>query len=171
MSSKIKEKKEEKEDGGELLEESDVQTPVYVGRILPIKLITYMEGWRKEFGAIPALADNIRKAGMLNPIIVASEKGGKYEIVAGRRRYMAAKVLGWQTIEVRMLVEDIRLSDTPCAVCGYAFAEETFGTSLCPNHQMLFAIHGAGKAMWERVSKLDEKGAEFVRNNISKQED
>lgn len=46
---------------------------------------------------IQELADNIEKQGQLQPVILRP-KGSRYETVAGDRRIMAVKVLGWNTV-------------------------------------------------------------------------
>ena len=54
---------------------------------------------RKEFDkdALEQLADSIRQAGVLQPILVV-ENGMRYRIVAGERRYRAARLAGLETI-------------------------------------------------------------------------
>ncbi|MDF7639720.1 nucleoid occlusion protein [Lactobacillus sp. ESL0791] len=47
--------------------------------------------------SIRELASTLDKEGLLQPIIIR-ELGDNYEIVAGERRYRAAKSLGWKTI-------------------------------------------------------------------------
>ena len=56
---------------------------------------------RKVFSdeAIPALADSIREHGMLQPILVRPIGGG-YQIVAGERRWRAARMLGLDEVPV-----------------------------------------------------------------------
>lgn len=44
------------------------------------------------------LADSIRDIGLLNPIIVRPVEGGRYEIVAGHRRFMAHKMMSLKEI-------------------------------------------------------------------------
>lgn len=67
---------------------------------------------RREFdeGAINALAVSIKEHGVLQPIVVTREDG-KYKIVAGERRWRAAKVAGLTTIPaiVRTLDSQNRL--------------------------------------------------------------
>jgi len=53
---------------------------------------------------LDSLTESIRIVGMLNPIAVVQE-GGHYRILAGARRYAAAKSLGWQTIAVRIFTD------------------------------------------------------------------
>ncbi len=54
---------------------------------------------RREFSedSIKELAETLDKNGLLQPIVVR-EDGDQYEIIAGERRYRAAKSLGWETI-------------------------------------------------------------------------
>src|SRR5271170_5429579 len=47
-----------------------------------------------------SLADSIRSQGILQPILVRSKIKGKYEIIAGERRWRAAKIAGLNTVPV-----------------------------------------------------------------------
>ncbi|MGE5309949.1 MAG: ParB/RepB/Spo0J family partition protein [Sphaerimonospora mesophila] len=63
-------------------------------RVLPVKDITPDPNQpRRHFEeeALQALADSIREHGVLQPIVVVPKQGG-YEIVAGERRWRAAKL-------------------------------------------------------------------------------
>lgn len=67
---------------------------------LPInKIVRDEEQPRREFNqeALEALAQSIKTNGVLQPIVVTRE-GGKYKIVAGERRWRAAKMAGLATI-------------------------------------------------------------------------
>ena len=57
---------------------------------------------RKTFddGAIAALADSIREHGMIQPILVRPLENGSYQIVAGERRWRAARMLGLEEVPV-----------------------------------------------------------------------
>lgn len=57
---------------------------------------------RKNFSddAIAALADSIREHGMLQPVLVRPISSGGYQIVAGERRWRAARMLGLEEIPV-----------------------------------------------------------------------
>lgn len=61
---------------------------------------------RKKFDetALQELADSIRQNGVLQPILVR-KIGGKYQIVAGERRYQASKLAGLK--EIPAVVRDI----------------------------------------------------------------
>lgn len=51
-----------------------------------------------EAAALNELADSIRAQGVLQPIIVRKKQGGHYEIIAGERRWRAAKMAGLEHI-------------------------------------------------------------------------
>lgn len=67
---------------------------------------------RKNFGkeSLTELADSIREHGVLSPIVVV-KKGKKYQIVAGERRWRAAKLAGLEKVPVivRTLSDQNRL--------------------------------------------------------------
>lgn len=65
---------------------------------------------RKYFSdeAIASLADSIREHGMLQPVLVRPLNSGGYQIVAGERRWRAARMLGMDEIPVNIR----ELSDT-----------------------------------------------------------
>lgn len=62
---------------------------------------------RQKPDDIEALMDSMRRYGLLNPITVNS----KYVLIAGQRRYEAAKRLGWHTINVVVLDSTDRISE------------------------------------------------------------
>lgn len=59
---------------------------------------------RKNFSeeTIAALADSIREHGMLQPIVVRPIESGGYQIVAGERRWRAARMLGLDEVPVNI---------------------------------------------------------------------
>ncbi len=64
-----------------------------------------------EKGALDALAGSIKSAGLLQPLIVRPVDGGRYELVAGERRWRAAQKAGLDRVPavVRVSPEDERL--------------------------------------------------------------
>jgi ParB family transcriptional regulator, chromosome partitioning protein len=83
-------------------------------RELPVELIEpNPEQPRTSFekGALEALAGSIRSAGLLQPLIVRPVDGGKYELVAGERRWRAAQKAGLSRVPavIRVSPEDERL--------------------------------------------------------------
>ncbi len=55
---------------------------------------------RKHFNedSLAALADSIQERGVLQPIIVQRRGHGEYELIAGERRWRAARIAGLETI-------------------------------------------------------------------------
>jgi ParB family chromosome partitioning protein len=55
---------------------------------------------RRNFdaAALESLADSIKAQGLVQPIVVRPAEGGRYEIVAGERRWRAVQKLGLKTI-------------------------------------------------------------------------
>ncbi|MBS7370358.1 MAG: ParB/RepB/Spo0J family partition protein [Oscillospiraceae bacterium] len=64
---------------------------------------------RKEFDkeALAQLADSINKHGVLQPLLVRSLPAGGYQIIAGERRWRAAKMAGLSEVPV-VIRDDIR---------------------------------------------------------------
>ena len=61
---------------------------------------------RKDTGAgqedvsLQGLAQSIKEHGLLSPLVVRPVGDGSYEIIAGQRRYLACKDLGWSVVPV-----------------------------------------------------------------------
>ena len=97
---------------------------------------------RKNFDPdlLDELADSIKQNGILQPILVR-KKGASYEIVAGERRYQAAKLAGLKEIPVNIkeisdedvfklaLIENLQRSDlNPIEEAqGYEILQQTYG--------------------------------------------
>jgi ParB family chromosome partitioning protein len=70
-------------------------------RELPVELISRNPNQpRRGFDeqALLALADSIRIRGVLQPVLVRPEPGGRYELIAGERRWRAAKMAQRETV-------------------------------------------------------------------------
>ena len=65
---------------------------------------------RKNFDleSLQQLADSIAEHGLLQPVVVREALGGYYEIIAGERRWRAAKMAGLSEIPVTILSADDR---------------------------------------------------------------
>jgi len=50
-------------------------------------------------GDLTAIRDSMRRLGLLQPILIDS----KYNLIAGFRRLESAKMLGWESIEARLI--------------------------------------------------------------------
>jgi ParB family transcriptional regulator, chromosome partitioning protein len=70
-------------------------------RELPVELVAPNPGQpRKRFDedALQALADSLAERGVVQPVLVRPVAGGTYELVAGERRWRAARLAGLQTV-------------------------------------------------------------------------
>jgi ParB family transcriptional regulator, chromosome partitioning protein len=56
--------------------------------------------------ALAALADSIREVGILQPVLVRAADGGGFELIAGERRWRAARRVGLQTVPAMVRVAD-----------------------------------------------------------------
>src|SRR5205085_20815 len=69
----------------------------------------YQPRTRMDEGALYELAESIKAQGIMQPILVRKlaegENAGKYEIIAGERRFRAAKLAGLESVPV--LVRDV----------------------------------------------------------------
>ena len=82
--------------GGDILQTENTILKVNINLLTPNKYQPRKEFDEKE---IENLAESIKLYGILNPILVR-EKDGKYEIIAGERRFRAAKLANLQEVPV-----------------------------------------------------------------------
>ena len=66
---------------------------------VPIDDILVKKRIRADLGDIASLAESMKKYGQLNPITLTE----KNVLIAGERRLEAAKLLGWRTIDARIV--------------------------------------------------------------------
>ena len=78
------------------------QETLSVGALQPGK---YQPRTRMDPGSLEELADSIRAQGLIQPISVRPVGNGRYEIIAGERRWRAAQIAG--LTEVAVLVREI----------------------------------------------------------------
>jgi len=75
---------------------------------LDVSMITHSPVYYPSISStINELSKSIKEKGLLHVITVRS-KGGHYEIVAGNRRYLACKMLGWRKIPCHIMELDDR---------------------------------------------------------------
>src|SRR5512145_2989169 len=77
------------------VEEITSQRSESVGRLIDIERIEPNPHQpRKHFGDLSEMVASIKEKGILEPILVRAEEHGKFQIIAGERRYQAAKLAG-----------------------------------------------------------------------------
>lgn len=67
--------------------------------ILPIAEIHVAKRGRNHLGDVRSLAESIRRVGLLHPVVV----DGKGNLIAGKRRLEASRLLGWTTVPVTVV--------------------------------------------------------------------
>ena len=75
----------------------DTQTELAVGMLKPGR---FQPRTRMDPQSIAELADSIKAQGLIQPILVRTVDGGKYEIIAGERRWRAAQLAGLAQVPV-----------------------------------------------------------------------
>ena len=130
-----------------LPEDNDLQNTVSM--IAITELDRNPEQPRREFDeeALQALAESMKEAGGLQPLLVI-ERGGRYQIVAGERRFRAARLAG--------------LTSVPCIVRDFT-PQEQMEAALIENIQRedLNAIEEAAavRQLMDRCGYTQEKAA------------
>jgi ParB family transcriptional regulator, chromosome partitioning protein len=66
------------------------------------------EYYRSSLSNVNELASSIKLKGLLQPVIVRTNRDGYFEIVAGNRRLQACKILGWRKIICHIVELDDR---------------------------------------------------------------
>ena len=113
---------------------------------------------RKYFdeAALIELADSIRENGLLQPILVREIGGGRYQIIAGERRYRASKMAGLEEIPT------IILDKTDLEVAQIALIENIQREDLNPIEEAL-----AFRTLGEQYDITQEELAERVGKSRS----
>lgn len=139
---------------------------VVVKQIPLFQIGTNSDQPRKVFDdeKLQELSDSIREKGVLQPILLRSVKGKTflYEIVAGERRYRAAKMAGLS--EIPALVKDL---DNNSAM-EIALIENVQRENLNPIEEAAGYKNLMSQCGYsiEDISKLIGKSVSFIRNSI-----
>ena len=150
---------------GLLVGEADAETAgMRPDSTLPISEIKPNKGQpRKTFRPeeLAELADSIKQNGILQPLLVR-KKGSEYEIVAGERRYQAAKTAG--LTEIPVVVRDISDDD----VFKLALIENLQRSDLSPleeaqGYRQLIKEKGLTQ---EELAKLLSKSRSAITNTL-----
>jgi ParB family chromosome partitioning protein len=80
------------------VEEITSQRAESIGRLIDIRRIEPNPHQpRKSFGDLSEMVDSVKEKGVLEPILVRAHEG-KYQIIAGERRYQASRLAGLQRL-------------------------------------------------------------------------
>ena len=109
------EKEEEQLEKVDQLEQLDIEAPIHHEEIRKIAISDIVPNRyqpRTVFNEekIAELARTIHTHGIIQPIVVREYEQGKFEIIAGERRYRAMKKLGWEMAPV--IIKDFNDTET-----------------------------------------------------------
>lgn len=119
---------------------------------------------RKTFTkeAISSLADSIRDHGMLQPVILRHGPNGRYIIVAGERRWRAARMLGLD--EIPAIIKEISESESAqIAIIENLQREDLNPVEEAEGYKRLCEVYGMSQ---EAVAKLTGKSRSTITNMI-----
>ena len=148
------------------VEELSSRTRTPVIRNVPLdRLEANVNQPRKDFGDLKELADSIKEKGVLEPILVRP-KDGKFEIVAGERRFRAAQLAGLseapciehdvadnEALEIS-IIENIQRKDLN--IYEQAFSLKSFGEIYGYTHQEIATkIHKSRVTVSELIRITD----------------
>lgn len=85
------------------LEELEGRSPRAAVQVVAIEALVPHAQPRKRFENLKELADSLRHKGVLQPLLVRPLGKGRYQIIAGERRYRAAKLAGLTEVPVQVL--------------------------------------------------------------------
>ncbi len=117
---------------------------------------------RREFSeeALKELADSIKELGVIQPITLRKTEGGKYQIIAGERRYRASQLAGKSTIPAYILKADDE--DTmEMALIENIQREDLNALEIALAYQQLIEQHNLSQ---EQLSKRIGKGRATIAN-------
>jgi ParB-like chromosome segregation protein Spo0J len=84
----------------------------------PIAAIRVGRRHRKDLGDLESLAESLERVGLLHPVVIDATN----RLIAGQRRLEAAKLLGWQTVPVRVIdLEALALGEFVENACRKGF--------------------------------------------------
>lgn len=119
---------------------------------------------RKHFDdeALASLADSIREHGVLQPLLVRPMPNGKYQIIAGERRWRACRMLGLSEVPVIIKeMEDVTAAEI--ALIENLQREDLSPLEESEGYQELIDIYGLTQ---EQVSQRVGKSRSAVANSL-----
>ena len=131
----------------------DQQAEIGIDLLQPGK---YQPRTHMDEASLKELADSIRAQGVIQPILVRTVAGGRYEIIAGERRWRAARIAGLEAVPV--LVRNV----TDNAALAMALIENIQREDLNPLEQ----ANGIQRLITE-FSITHDKAAEMVGRSRS----
>ena len=85
---------------GEKTQQASSSTDINKLPLTALQAGKYQPRQKMEAGALQELAESIREQGVMQPLLVRLVSPGKYEIIAGERRFRAATIAGLKEVPV-----------------------------------------------------------------------
>ena len=111
--------------------------------------------------AIAELADSLQRQGQLQPILV-TQTGNRFTIIAGHRRFLAARLLGWTQITAQVVTgTDLELHEI-------SIAENLQREDLTPTEEarIVYQLHHEHGLELRAIMKMLNKGEGWVQARI-----
>lgn len=114
-----------------------------------------------DTGKLDELKESMAMLGLLSPILVV-DRGGVYEVVAGHRRLLSARALGWK--EISALVFD----DSDSAAEAAKLHENVVREDLNPGEEAIFIAQLIDKHHLDEagICKLLHKGPNYIGDRL-----
>ena len=147
------------------LSDSEPETPQGGMTMLPITDVENYSGQpRKNFDpeSLAQLADSIRQHGILQPLTVRKLDSGYYQIIAGERRWRAARMAGLDTVPV-IIVEADDKTATELAMIENLQREDLNPMEEAAGYRTLIDLYSMTQ---EEVSKRVGKSRSAVANSL-----
>ena len=117
----------------------------YETQLIPISTVLVSSRIRKDTGDIQALAVDMGKHGLINPITVMDCQNGSYQLIAGLRRLEAAKL--------------IHLAELRATVLSPIQAEEMLEIEIAENEQRLNFTTAERLEYAEKIKAIEQAKA------------
>ena len=117
----------------------------YETQRIPISSVLVSTRIRKDTGDIEALATDLQKHGLINPITVMDCQNGQYQLIAGLRRLKAAKL--------------IQMTELRATVLSPMEAEEMLEIEIAENEQRLNFTTAERLEYAERIKAIEQAKA------------
>ena len=152
-------------------------------RDIPLDKLVPTRSLRSESGDIGELVESIREHGLLQPIRVRPTGKGLYQIIAGHRRFLSHRVLGYPTISavvveetdeaaaVQGIVENLQRENLTPLELAQGIRELATGFDLTPE-QIGQTISKSPSQVrnWIRLSRLPDDVLEKIESGEGRQQ-
>src|SRR5258708_4823867 len=117
---------------------------------------------RKDFdpAALQGLADSMKAERLLEPVLVR-QVGDSFELISGERRFRAAKLLGWTTIEAKVIQT---VSEAEAAAKGMVENLQRADLNPIEEAQGFQALNQLDPDYWDqpKIAKISGRSQEYI---------